>query len=75
MVAVGTSTLNYQWTKNGTNAPGQTSATLTFGNVSTNDAGNYAVVVTNTYGAVTSSIWTPTCWILASATCRCGRRV
>ena len=56
VVAVGTPTLNYQWTKNGNNAPGQTTATLTFGNITTNDAGNYAVVVTNTYGAVTSSI-------------------
>jgi plastocyanin len=34
---------------------GQTNATLTLINVSTNDAGTYFVVVTNAYGSVTSS--------------------
>lgn len=34
---------------------GQTNATLTLTNVSTNDAGTYFVVVTNAYGSVTSN--------------------
>jgi len=53
---VGTPTLGYQWLKEGVILPGQVTATLMFGNITTNDAGNYSVVVTNAYGAVTSSI-------------------
>ena len=48
--------LGYQWTKNGTPWPGQTTANLTVSSLVTNDTGNYAVVVTNTFGAVTSSV-------------------
>ena len=58
VVAAGTPTLSYQWTKEGTNLTGQTTATLAFGNITTNDAGHYAVVVTNTYGSVTSAVVT-----------------
>ena len=50
------SPLHYQWTKNGVPMPGQTTADLAFSSLVTNDSGNYAVVVTNTSGAVTSSI-------------------
>ncbi len=49
------SPLHYQWTKNGVPMPGQTTADLAFSNLAMNDSGNYAVVVTNTFGAVTSS--------------------
>jgi len=48
--------LNYQWTLNGTNIPGATTNTLTLTNVHTNDAGNYALIVTNVSGSVTSSV-------------------
>lgn len=56
VVADGNPTLAYQWTKNGTNLIGKASATLTLANVVTNDTGNYAVVITNNFGTITSSI-------------------
>jgi hypothetical protein len=50
------SPLAYQWTKNGTPISGQTATNYTVSNLVTNDSGSYAVVITNTYGAVTSSV-------------------
>ncbi len=55
-LATGNPTLAYQWTKNGTNLTGKTTTALALSSVVTNDSGNYALVVTNSYGAVTSSI-------------------
>gem|GEM_PF-1882146 len=52
--AEGTAPLSYQWRKDGT-ANGQTSSTLAFASVTTNDAGSYDVVVTNVAGIVTST--------------------
>ena len=49
------SPLHYQWTKNGVPMPGQTTADLAFSNLAMSDSGNYAVVITNTFGEVTSS--------------------
>ena len=54
--ATGSPTLAYQWQINGTNLPGATLASLTLTNVQLTNAGNYTVTVTNSYGAVTSSI-------------------
>ncbi|HOB99691.1 MAG TPA: autotransporter-associated beta strand repeat-containing protein [Verrucomicrobiota bacterium] len=48
--------LGYQWTKNGDPLPGQTAANLTLSSLVTSDTGNYAVVVTNAFGSVTSSV-------------------
>jgi hypothetical protein len=48
--------LAYQWTKNGANLSGKTATNLVLVNVTTGDSGNYAVVATNAYGAVTSSV-------------------
>jgi len=45
----------YQWRLNGTNIAGATAVFLALTNVQVSDAGSYSVVVTNTYGAVTSS--------------------
>ncbi|HXU77864.1 MAG TPA: LamG-like jellyroll fold domain-containing protein, partial [Methylomirabilota bacterium] len=56
VVAAGTPTLAYQWTRNGTNLATKTTSALTLSAVTTNDSGNYAVIVTNNYGSVTSSI-------------------
>lgn len=57
VVASGTAPLNYQWFFNGSTLPGQgNSSSATLNNVGTNDAGHYAVVVRNNWGAVTSSI-------------------
>ncbi|MBE7499557.1 MAG: immunoglobulin domain-containing protein [Verrucomicrobiales bacterium] len=50
-----TAPLEYQWTKNGDPMPGQTTANLTVSSLVTSDTGNYAVVVSNAFGSVTSS--------------------
>lgn len=47
--------LNFQWTFNGTNIVGATNATLILTNVQFNQAGNYAVLITNTLGSFVSS--------------------
>jgi len=61
-IAVGAAPLHYQWQVNGTNLSnggrirGATSATLTITNAQTTDsAPDYQVIVTNIYGAATSS--------------------
>lgn len=54
--------LNYQWRKDGTNLFntdrifGVNSSTLALTNAQSGDAGNYTVVITNTYGSVTSQV-------------------
>ena len=53
--AFGAMPLGYQWSLNGTNIAGATSSTLTIPNVRQYDLGTYAVVVTNSFGSVTSS--------------------
>jgi hypothetical protein len=55
------SQLSYQWYLNNvalTNNPTSQSNVLELDNVSTNDAGNYRVVITNALGSVTSSVAT-----------------
>jgi len=56
VTAIGTLPLAYQWYFN-TNTPmgGATTAALVFGPVTTNQTGNYQVIVTNLYGSATSS--------------------
>lgn len=51
----GTGPFSYQWLFNGANIPNATSATYGIQAVSTNDIGNYSVVVTSLAGTVTSS--------------------
>ena len=55
VTAAGTATLSYQWRKGGVDLTGATNAFLTLSNVQTNQAGIYAVAITNAYGSVTSS--------------------
>ncbi len=55
VTASGTPPLSYQWNFNGTNIAGATNTTLTLTNVQLNQAGNYAVLVTNVYGSALSS--------------------
>lgn len=55
VTASGTAPLTYQWRQGTSVLPDQTNATLTLAAVSTNDGGAFTVVVSNTYGAVTSS--------------------
>jgi hypothetical protein len=60
VTASGTAPLAYQWLKNGAAISGATSATLTLNNISTTDAANYSVTVTNAVGTATSSAATLT---------------
>ncbi len=55
VVATGTAPLLYQWLKFGAAVPGATSSTLTLTNITANDAGTYAVTVSNGNGTVTSA--------------------
>jgi hypothetical protein len=59
--ATGTAPLGYQWVRNGincladtNNVSGATGTTLTLTNVAPNDAGSYAVIVTNPAGTLAS---------------------
>lgn len=55
VLAGGSQPLNYQWTLGGTNLPGATRASLILSNVQPAQAGLYSVVITNTFGSLTSS--------------------
>ena len=60
VTATGTASLHYQWFFN-TNTPvGGNSNSFVLLNVQANHAGGYSVIVTNNYGAVTSSVATLT---------------
>jgi len=54
MVARGSPTLSYQWTKFFTPIDGQTNATLIVSNASVNDSDSYILIVTNEFGTATS---------------------
>jgi hypothetical protein len=58
VAAVGTPTLAYQWQKDGTNVAGATGTNLSLVNPQSGNAGDYRVVITNAYGAVTSQVAT-----------------
>lgn len=64
--ATGSAPLRYQWQRDGTNllnAPGLSganSSTLTLANVQADAAAGYAVVITNAFGSITSSLATLT---------------
>lgn len=60
VAASGSSTLTYQWYKDGTAISGATAATYSISAASTSDAGSYTVTVTNSAGSVTSSAATLT---------------
>ena len=53
---LGAPPLAFQWRLTGTNLPGATAAALTINPAGTNNAGNYTLVITNLYGAITSSV-------------------
>lgn len=53
--AAGTPPLRYRWLLNGTTVPGATNASLTLTNLDWTNAGNYAIIVTNSSGSVTSA--------------------
>jgi PKD repeat protein len=58
--ATGSPAPGYQWQKGGVALSGATSSTLTFPSVTSSDAGNYSVVVTNSAGSLTSKVATLT---------------
>ena len=53
--AIGSAPLKYRWTLNGTNILNATNTTLMVTNIQLTNAGNYAVIVTNNSGSVTST--------------------
>ena len=55
VTAGGTAPLSFQWLKNGVAIPNANSNVLSFPTTTTNDAGNYSVVVTNIVSSVASS--------------------
>jgi len=55
VTAVGSTPLNYQWTKGNGVFGGATSSSLVFSNLQSGDAGTYAVIVTNVVGSRTSA--------------------
>ena len=56
VTATGASPLCYQWRNNGTSIGGATNTSYGLSAARTSDAGSYTVVVTNTFGAVTSIV-------------------
>jgi hypothetical protein len=55
VTASGSMPLSCQWLKNGTSIAGVTTTNFIIGNVQTNDAASYAVIITNIFGSVNSS--------------------
>ena len=53
--ATGSGTLSYQWLKDGAAIAGANSSTLTVSSVTSANAGNYSVKVTNATGSITST--------------------
>ena len=56
VTASGTAPLKYQWLKDTSILPTGTNSTYTIAAVTTNDAASYRVVITNSVGAVTSTV-------------------
>ncbi|MDB6065165.1 MAG: hypothetical protein JWR26_1373 [Pedosphaera sp.] len=46
----------YYWYQNGTNIPTATNSTYSLTNLQTNNSGNYTVVISNSFGMITSSV-------------------
>ncbi|GEM_PF-1791979 len=58
--AAGSPPLFYQWSLSNTSLPGETNSTLELDNVSSNQAGNYKVTVSNPVGSTNSQVATLT---------------
>ncbi len=56
--AVGSSSLSYQWSFNGSPISGATGASYTIASVQASDGGNYTVTITDADGSITSSVVT-----------------
>jgi hypothetical protein len=55
VTATGTPPLKYQWCFEGAPIEGKTGSTLVIPQVTTNEEGNYSVVITNRHGSITST--------------------
>jgi hypothetical protein len=60
VVTTGTGPFNYQWNFDGKNLAGATNATLNLTDLHPNQSGNYSVIISTTFGSITSSIVTVT---------------
>ena len=60
VVATGDPNITYQWRTNGVNLPGQTSSTIILNPIQATNAGNYTVLVANSFSSVTSLVATIT---------------
>lgn len=60
VVASGDPSLKYQWRTNGVNIPNQTNSTIILNPIQTANAGNYTVVVSNSFSGATSIVATVT---------------
>jgi len=56
ITATGTAPLHYQWRKDGSDLSGATTSSYSIASISTNDSGNFAVVITNSAGSITSAV-------------------
>jgi len=65
--AAGAPPLGYQWQFFGTNIAGATDDTLSLTNISSDQAGPYIVIVTNSVGSVTSDVAFLTVYLTAAA--------
>jgi hypothetical protein len=63
VIANGTTNLVYQWQMNGVQLSGANQNTYSITNATINNAGLYTVVITNNYGAITSSIASLAVWL------------
>jgi alpha-tubulin suppressor-like RCC1 family protein len=69
VAAAGAGTLSYQWYFNGSVIPGAAFTNYNINFATTNNVGNYTVVITNLYGCVTSSIAALTvAWVIVQPT-------
>lgn|GEM_PF-6237479 len=55
-LAIGSEPLSYQWTVGGAPIAGATGTSLALTNAQVTNSGNYSLVITNAYGAVTSAV-------------------
>lgn len=60
VVGAGSLPLDHQWLFNSEPLTGATNSSLTLSNITIANQGNYSVIITNTYGSVTSSVATLT---------------
>jgi hypothetical protein len=74
--AAGFTPIGYQWRFNQADLAGQTNAALALTNVQSGNGGDYVVVVTNAYSALTSAVATltvvPTAPVLTTQTASCA---